>query len=240
MTAMMVTRQEGPLTRRLPIEGFSAKRKSVFLTLTFLMLISFGCQKTNVGPGGQPVPDHAFIDDPVLSVPIVQLQTNWCWAASAQMVLDWQKRDIIQCKQADYTFGTGKCCQDSPSCNIASFPDKSLFEGKLDYHRTYLKAIPLPTLEEEIAFNKRPVIFSWKYDETKCNGTKECGHMMVAVGYRTAGKQVMIQVLDPWNPAYGGDDLVTEVSYDYFVAEKGRHTHWSDFYAFKDGHGNEY
>jgi hypothetical protein len=52
---------------------------------------------------------------PELAVPFIeQVGDNWCWAASAQMVLTFYQRPKQQCELANALFGFSNCCVTRP------------------------------------------------------------------------------------------------------------------------------
>jgi hypothetical protein len=221
--------------------GLRKSAIALALLVSVLLLVE-GCEKKSSGPGGVPLPDHFRIPDAVLAKPIAQLQKNWCWAASAEMVLSSRGHSVSQCDQANlYPHDhVTSCCPEDPNCNYPQFPVLSFKPGKTDYKRNRTPANPVLSpeiLEEEIAIYHRPVIFSWRDCEKHC-GPAPTGHMMVLVGYQTIGGKVIFDVLDPWPPHKGGN--IPNVNYNQFVAYQPGKSHWDDFYAFKDGEGNEY
>jgi hypothetical protein len=218
--------------------GRSVSKIAVLVGFVSLMLFLEGCQTQVVGPGGVVLPSKYRIPDANLAKPIAQLQSNWCWAASGEMVLSWRRHRVGQCDQANlYPHkGIPTCCPEDPHCNAGHFPDKSFAPGKTDYKRNRSTPLPPEVIQEEIASN-RPFIFSWKDCDKNC-GPTPTGHMMVLVGYEVIGDRVVFDVLDPWPPHEGGN--IPRVNYDQFVAFKPGQSHWDDFYAFKDGIGVEY
>ncbi len=204
--------------------------------VTLSSLIVSGCEKRDIGPGGIALPASFSIPDPSLAKPIPQMQQNWCWAASAQMILAWRHHEISQCKQADlYGWYNGSCCPRTPACDRVAFPLKSFKSAKTDYRRADIP-LPLSALETEIAHGN-PVVISWKWFRN-CPPKTECGHMVVAVGYYPDGKDVMLELLDPFPPDVGGG--YPAISYRDYVRKAGYWEHWSDFYGFRDGRGDQY
>jgi len=219
-------------------QGLSPRKIAIVLSLALSLSLFSGCQKEVGGPGGASLPPRHRIPDSRLAAPIAQLQWNWCWAASAEMILYWRGHRVSQCDQANlYRHdGGGNCCPESPDCDRGQIPDKSFAPGKTDYKRYRFKALPELVLQEEIA-SDRPVIFSWRDCEKNCGPTLT-GHMMVLVGYEVKDGHVVFDVLDPYPPHEGGQ--IPIVTYKQFVAFQAGKSHWDDFYAFKDGKGSEY
>lgn len=199
-------------------------RRRIPLALVLVLSAASGCGKQQLAPGGQPLPDHAELD--LTQIPLSpQKLDQWCWAASAQMVLKYRKQDVSQCLQAnERKLATHDCCPASPDCNRTGWPDVSFHNHKTFYSRLFGSALPLPDLEEQIAVKKNPVVFSWKF-------TGGTGHMMVVVGYHTVLNEVFIDILDPWAPNVGGSRKA--ITYQEYVSDDG-HEHWDDFYDFRD------
>lgn len=60
---------------------------------------------------------------PLDIAPIMQLQTNWCWAACAQMVTAYYGNDLAaQCDFANWNFSQNSCCVNGATvaCNRPS------------------------------------------------------------------------------------------------------------------------
>lgn len=192
-------------------------------SLSFALCVFLsGCGKQALAPGGQPLPDHASLN--LQQIPLYpQKLDQWCWAASAQMVLKYRGKDIAQCTQANYRKLAKECCPANPDCNKTGWPDVALDKNETDYSRLRGAALTLEALEEQIAIKQNPVIFSWKWTGGK-------GHMMVAVGYETVKGKVYIDILDPWAPNVGGSRKT--VTYQEYDSDDG-HDHWDDFYDFR-------
>jgi hypothetical protein len=192
-----------------------------FVFLGCLAVFSLnGCKKNAAPGGGKPIdlPPSASLDIPLYP----QELGNWCWAASGQMVMKNLGLDVNQCTQATDEFGGLACCPSKPAkdgCDTGGWPEFD--KHSVHYIRTNGSAVSLATLKQEIAINKKPVIFTWKW-------TDGGGHMMVAVGYSSTNGQDIIEVNDPWKPDIGNHRWMT---YTQFVASSD-HKHWDDFYAF--------
>jgi hypothetical protein len=220
----------------------SCNCRATTLALTLVVPLSFavGCQKEVGGPGSMTLPSRYRIPDPALAKPIPQLEENWCWAASAEMVLSWRKHRISQCDQANLWphDGTRDCCPEdpNPNCNHGRMPVRSFGPGKTDFKRIDFRVLEPSVIEQEIASN-RPVIFSWRDCATNC-GPDPTGHMMVLVGYEMKGKDVGFDILDPYPVHEGG--YLKLLTYHQYVAYDSGKSHWADFYGFRDGDGHEY
>jgi len=70
-----------------------------------------------------------------------------------------------------------------------------------------------------------PFAFTWHWP-----GPNGGGHMMLARGYTTVAGVNYVDILDPWAPCQGDARLIT---YDFYVASAGDHTHWDDFWVVR-------
>lgn len=64
-------------------------------------------------PSPPPAPNSKFL--PVAHV--LQKKSQWCWAACAQMVLEYHGQNVSQCKLASALLGSRWCCFLPMSCN---------------------------------------------------------------------------------------------------------------------------
>jgi hypothetical protein len=125
---------------------------------------------------------------------------NWCWAASAQMIMDYE-RNITdhensphrQCDQANKAFGQTDCCDpdrknDWNTCNITGWP--RFKDYRFHAHNTKDQRpnqefgnIEWGELVAQICA-RHPIAFSFYYEgwDDKDMGPGS-GHMMVANGY---------------------------------------------------------
>lgn len=157
--------------------------------------------------------------------PLRPQETNmWCWAASGQMVMETLGRTVRQCTQANNRLGRNDCCN-SPTpqdCIKGGWPE---FQ-KYGFSFSMTQGAPLSwaALQRQLARGEScrnaPVAFSWGW-------TGGGGHMMVAKGYKTVGGTRYVEINDPWAPNVGDHRFIT---YDFYVASPGSHTHWNDYY----------
>jgi hypothetical protein len=184
-------------------------------------------EKATKPPGGSsaevavaPPPVQASLDLTRIRL-IPQEQSQWCWAASSEMVLLYLLQvDTSQCKLANETkIAAQDCCPKNPNCDLAVYPDV-LFRNRKVSFRSFGDALPLSRLENEIAQN-RPVAFSWNYN-------RGGAHMMVAIGYKTEGGDTLVDALDPLPENKGRHKVLT---YDEYVSSE-TYTHDIDYYGF--------
>ena len=161
-----------------------------------------------------------------------QETSMWCWAASGQMVMHYLGNNVSQCDQANHRFGVTNCpCNQctspvtSPPCVFGGWPDFDHYG--FSSTRTSDTALTWDQVRKEISAQSscgnRPFAFTWHWPGGG-------GHVMVANGFSTADGTRMVYGLDPWAPC-NGDTMV--MTYDYYVASAGHHTHWDDFYAVR-------
>ncbi|MGC4001246.1 MAG: papain-like cysteine protease family protein [Anaeromyxobacter sp.] len=176
--------------------------------------------------GSLPVTRHA------------QETSNWCWAGSGQMVMDFLGHDTSQCTQANNRFGRNDCCgitlcpnPQAPTydmngnctgCACPGWPEFQKYGFK--FKRTSSAALSWDDLRKQLSNEKNckktPVAYSWGW-------TGGGGHMMVAKGYLTLNGTNYVVILDPWAPCHGDERIIT---YDAYVSSAGSYTHWDDFY----------
>ncbi|MEI7662691.1 MAG: papain-like cysteine protease family protein, partial [Bacteroidota bacterium] len=114
-----------------------------------------------------------------VSLPVTlhpQQMSNWCWAASGQMVMEHLGKNVDQCTEANNEFGASNCCN-SPfpgSCNSGGWPE---FD-KYGFSSTHTSNAPLSwdQIKSELFCAKRPFCFTWHW-------TGGGGHMMACIGY---------------------------------------------------------
>lgn len=160
-----------------------------------------------------------------LAVTLRPQQTGmWCWAASGQMVMEFLGVSVQQCTEANNEFGRTDCCNSpTPSgCVNGGWPEFDKYG--FTFQRTSNLALTWDQVRTEVsdaaACSRRPFAFSWHWPGGG-------GHMMVAIGYQTVGGVNYVEINDPWAPNVGDHRFLT---YDFYVASAGDHTHWDDFY----------
>jgi hypothetical protein len=167
---------------------------------------------------------YTWID--TLGVPLIpQQQTNWCWAASAQMIAKSLGLDIKQCEEANHYFGRTNCCTDAAAASDTSgcndknggWPEFSAWG--MSSSMVDNGGLTLDQVKDQVVTKGKPFAFSWKWTGTG-------GHMMVAVDYLRFDNQDWIAVNDPWAPNVGTRSLIT---YSRFLKDTD-HTHWRDYY----------
>ncbi len=177
-----------------------------------VVLVLLGCLPIG---SAAPVEENKLLD-----VKLFAQQTDlWCWAAGAEMIMDYHEKSVSQCVHAGKAFGRDYCCQHYNDC---SRPFDPVFE-KFDYNVFFTRkgALLWKDLAAQImGENPKPVGFSWKW-------VGGGGHYMVARGLITIDGIHMLVVNDPSpsNPdkCKGGKILV--MTYDDYVSFSPCYTH---------------
>ena len=141
-----------------------------------------------------------------LVVPLyVQQQTEWCWAATTQMITSYFGQTVSQCQVVDTQDHLSNCCDAPPNslkptscgtdccqgCDCGNAPPLAT------YGLTSVSAKAPPTWEQltmQFACNNTPMAFAWNW----CCGGQPCGgHVMVAFGYEVRNGVNYVWVMDP-------------------------------------------
>lgn len=188
-----------------------------------------------------------------------QAGSNWCWAATSQMVMELlgvEQPEACQCRQAEQVLGVAGCCATPSACVPAGEvparcddarwpafverPDRYSFD-----YRTTCDALPQrqddegcdarPLGWQELAAEicaGRPVLASFRSP----GSTR--GHLIVVKGFSTHyGRRVL--VVDPKSLCPPGRDCEGELdegywlSYEEYAAGWGGLVHWVDFYGIR-------
>jgi hypothetical protein len=151
-----------------------------------------------------------------------QEQSNWCWAASGQMVMEFHGHNVSQCTQANNRLGRNDCCNDPTpgACNSTGWPEFDKYD--FSFLVTSNTALTWDQVTGQIYCSRRPIAFSWHW-----NGGG--GHMMVLLGYVTLEGVNYVTINDPWAPNVGDQRIIT---YDHYVSGAG-YTHWNDYYNIR-------
>lgn len=135
--------------------------------------------------GCPPTPSTVNPGTYYLSVGLIpQTQAQWCWAASAQMVMAYHGKSVSQCEQAQHhgdrnpgLIGSGTiCCAQPPpqDCNNPGTPDFGFYGFAAQQS---FDPLGIEQIKEQIFTKQIPFVFSLSQQNDK--------HFRVAKGYKT-------------------------------------------------------
>jgi hypothetical protein len=188
-----------------------------------------------------------------------QASSQWCWAASGEMTMEWLGQEpnaACQCRQAEQVLGVTGCCVTPSSCTPAvdaplrcdqprwpafvERPDRYSFDYKTtcdelpsrqDDERCDAKPLGWLALTAELC-GGRPVIAA-----LRAPGSTR-GHSVVVKGFSTHGGRRAL-VLDPKRLCPNGRACEGELdegfwlSYDEYAAGWDGFVHWVDFFGIR-------
>ncbi|HYV95448.1 MAG TPA: papain-like cysteine protease family protein [Chitinophagales bacterium] len=148
-----------------------------------------------------------------------QHQSNWCWAASGEMTMEFLGATIDQCDEANKEFGRTDCCNTpTPSvCNDGGWPEFDKYGFKADH--TTDAALSWDEVKRQIYCHKVPFCNTWHWSGGG-------GHMMVISAYSVINGVSYVYLRDPLPVGTGSSRWIT---YDAYVSGSG-YTHWDDYY----------
>jgi hypothetical protein len=175
-----------------------------------------------------------------------QQESNWCWAACAQMVMEKGGHSVTQCAQAINRCLPNPCacaecasqganpCSANPSqqtCNTGGWPDFPCF-GFTSYH-TNDAALSWGSVKSEIDAN-RPFLATWRFTNlSQPSNDSDDGHMVVAMAYKTVGRDKFLIYIDPLTQgAACGATEEKMITYEAYRSGPSW-THWDDYYGIK-------
>lgn len=145
-----------------------------------------------------------YSDYKVLPVNILgQIYSNWCWAASDQMVRNFYSEATSQCDAANSSLGRSDCCWNS-SCNVPGTP--RVIKPSFRYAYTPIASMNYSAIRGEIN-SGRPVLYLVNYLPIPNGGN----HFRVIVGYDDVGEKILIH--DPLPVGAGTKTWITMASY---------------------------
>lgn len=195
--------------------------KSAIFLVVALLIVCCGCDNNTKRQRPGALSERSL----VLNVPLIAQKTEqWCWAASAEMILNYHgyPNEHTQCVQANYKFENNNCCNNpTPTdCIHPGWPEFEKFG--YDYYTTeWGNALSWEDLKKEIDSN-RPFVFAWGWK----NSPSSMGHMMTLVGYSENENIRMVYINDPWLPS------APHITYEEFVSSN-RYEHWVDYYEIQ-------
>lgn len=148
-----------------------------------------------------------------------QHQSNWCWAASGEMTMNFLGGNVTQCDEANKRFGRTDCCNTpTPTiCNNGGWPEFDKYNFKADH--TSDAALSWDEVKKQIYCHKVPFCNTWHWSGGG-------GHMMVISGYMVLNNVKYVYLRDPLPVGTGSSRWIT---YDAYVSGPG-YTHWDDYF----------
>jgi hypothetical protein len=204
--------------------------RSVIYLVTYSLLI--------VGVPSQGVAEDELPQSDAIPVDLIgQQETQWCWAASAQMIMNSLGKPVEQCEQAKSRFHNLACCpppgpkDDAYSgCVRGAWPE--FYKYGFKFKRTDVGQpntwLTWDEIRRQISILKSPVAFSWLY----ADGGPVKGHMMVINGYETIRAGNFLLVEDPLPLKTG---TLKKIRYETYVEQRGSYSHWFDYYNIASG-----
>ena len=191
-----------------------------------LALLNLACHCPPHRPQPQPQPESQAQASAtgVLDVPLIlQEASNWCWAASGEMIMTFFEHPVSQCVQADSELGRRDCCPPPgvSDCDSTGWPQFERFG--FTSQQTEFQALSWDAVKAEIDAG-RPVAFSWVW----LGGG---GHMMVLKGYQTVAEASFVFVNDPRTAELWITYQEYAANPDYPPGVYQPHAHWNDYYA---------
>ena len=172
-----------------------------------------------------------------------QQADNWCWAASAVMVIKAIGGRATQCQTADLGVLGKDCCREGippDSCSVlGNWPPFAALG--YTYRSTSLRAVSLEKLVDEIGIARTPVTASWMYTDTDGGPTYK-GHMFVVGGYTLTAADNRLEIYDPLCSEKAPVDparpcayrIISYSEYEMDPIEKGKsYIHWNDYYEVR-------
>ncbi len=189
------------------------KHKSFFMKMLIVVSIAisfYGCCPP-------------YEDSKVLTVPLWPQETSqWCWAASGQMCMDFLGNNVNQCTQANNYLGQTTCCNASTpiACVKGGWPEFN----KYNFTSSNTNNAPLSwdKIRSEIDCKNRPITYTWHW----AGGS---GHMVSVVGYSVGecNKERFLHINDPLPVNTGSNYTITYAAYS---AGNPGSAHWNDYY----------
>jgi hypothetical protein len=152
-----------------------------------------------------------------------QHQSNWCWAASGQMITEYFGHGVSQCRQVNDQKSMSNCCNlpTPAACNLGG----TTRIDNYGFTRTVATTpVPYKSLECELSSDRRAMIFDLRWDGGG-------GHTITLIGYDATNNQQWLWVNNPLPVDAGSTYLL---SYDDYVDGPGYYygrTEWGIQYT---------
>lgn len=171
--------------------------------------------KTLTAIGALALSSYAAAQTYNLNVPLrVQEHSQWCWAGSSQMVLNFFGKTPSQCAEVNYAKGINYACGNS-TFNWNSYANQPNTTNSISYilngwgvSSSVVGVLSQSNSTSRINAN-RPYVILWQW-------TGGGGHFVVVKGYTNNGATLYIN--DPWpgNGAYARTYAATKSASDRY------------------------
>jgi len=145
-------------------------------------------------PGGPPSPPSVSKASILPVAHLTQMKSQWCWAAAAQMVLDYYGQSKSQCELANILLGKRTCCFWVNRCNVSCTEAQvAQLYSSLGLSSTHHSTpVSFSTIQSEINAN-RPIEVGFSWSSSR-------GHLAIVRGWEqnTSGDWVRINDPDLW------------------------------------------
>lgn len=126
---------------------------------------------------------------------VVQTQTNWCWAANSECILNYYSKPATQCDINDYAWSKSNCCSSPGSCNktnqiVGKGSIEDIIKNFGDLESTGVQGGLSKDKLNEILTEGRPFVVGCMWSGG--NG----GHVVVGCGFNESANT--ITMMDPW------------------------------------------
>lgn len=160
-------------------------------------------------------PTRVNADPRILSITLKpQEQINWCWASTAQAMMNYFGKNVRQCDIANDALNRSDCCNspNGPECNKGGTTEK-VSEVIRDFAKidtTIIKSpLSMDQFNTEISYRIRPFFVGWQWSALLGGG----GHALL--GYGIDISLNLVYYIDP-DPDAGGKKVSL---YGYFVGD---------------------
>lgn len=155
-----------------------------------------------------------------------QETSNWCWAATTQMLAEHFSLATTQCALANHRFGKTNCCTPATEgvacpktadCNTPGWLELDFVGLKFSETST---ALSWRRVKKQLYCRNKPMAYAY--------GTPGVvGHVLEVKGYIVVAGTRYVVLNDPWSPCSGSERLIT---YEQYVDPAGTATHWNTWY----------
>lgn len=144
-----------------------------------------------------------YVQAGVLPVPLrFQEQTNWCWAATSQGILNYFGNNPTQCQIVNWALSRSDCCRTPlpAGCNVANSlyatPSNGSIQGILQNFGLIASTGQASVLNATTTITEmnagHPFVMRWGW-------TAGGGHFLTTKGFIGSNNNGLMHINDPWN-----------------------------------------